>query len=920
MRILAVIARAFGPFSNQRLGFAPGFTIIYGPNEAGKSRWHMALYAGLCGMRRGRGAQRLDDRDFQERHRPWDGDHWQVATQVLLEDGRRVELRHDLDGRVDSSAKDLDLGRDYSNEIIHEGSPDGSRWLGLDRKSFLATACVRQADLLGLREDASALQTYLQRAATLSRADTTAAEALKRLEEFKKENVGTFWATTKPLRTATDRLENARGALTHARDKHEDYLRLAARAEELERKSHETDEALRLFKAARARQEAVSWERHLERAYALGEKFEEGPPTDAVADDALAQLVGTALERWEARPPSIHLDGRTADDLRRQIAALPAMPSGDLEPEPGLATGAAQFQEANRALQTHRGMQPAQAKELNASQVTQDELRELIDTLERPLGGSDGDAERELSAAQARVAEARAKRGNRTLLFAGIAVALLGGLAAVANTYALLLVGVGLVIAVLGILWKNHSAEAKALEALRKLEAEVGPARFAAQQTADARTRAITRIGELGLVARPDALRHLMNDLEAMAGSRRDLDRWRQRESDLLRVADDAAHKLRLALELQGVVADDNVGGAFTQYEGECRQRSAVAAQARLRPDLEKHLTEREQAELAAIQAERQRAQAAERLRQAAEACGVTGETEEGIAEGLGRWQQQRSETMTTRSQARDEWMELQTLLDHRSVADLERETTERQDLAATLAEGIDEEALDRVTFEEDVNAQLLRLQHQADESSSAASVAKGSVQQQAAQLPSVSEAEEELAAAQAELGRVKQLERTLDLTREFLEKAQDRVHRDIAPVLAETIRTALPKLTRGRYVDVTVDPQSLDVLVRGPDKPWRRGNLLSEGTAEQIYLLLRTAMAKHLTKPPEVCPLILDDVTVQCDDDRKLAVLMLLHEISRERQVILFSQETDVANWAMENLKDPQDRLIRLDPSLVRA
>jgi uncharacterized protein YhaN len=199
-------------------------------------------------------------------------------------------------------------------------------------------------------------------------------------------------------------------------------------------------------------------------------------------------------------------------------------------------------------------------------------------------------------------------------------------------------------------------------------------------------------------------------------------------------------------------------------------------------------------------------------------------------------------------------------------------------------------------------------------------SVAKGATQRQAAQLSSVPEAEEELAAARAELERVKQLEHTLDLAREYLEKAQDRVHRDIAPILAETIRTALPRLTGGRYVEVTVDPQSLDVQVRGSGGPWRRATLLSHGTAEQIYMLLRVAMAKHLTSPSEICPLILDDVTVQSDADRKLAILLLLHEISRERQVVLFSQENDVADWATENLKGSQDKLIRLDVSLVPA
>ena len=143
MRFESVTAHVFGPIRAETLDLAPGMNVIHGPNEAGKSTWHAALYAGLCGVRRARGQPRREDREFAERHRPWDGEGWEVGAVITLGDGRRIELRHDLAGGVDSSARDADIAdRDYSNEIMNEGAPDGSRWLGLDRRSFLSTACV----------------------------------------------------------------------------------------------------------------------------------------------------------------------------------------------------------------------------------------------------------------------------------------------------------------------------------------------------------------------------------------------------------------------------------------------------------------------------------------------------------------------------------------------------------------------------------------------------------------------------------------------------------------------------------------------------------------------------------------------------------------------------------------------------------
>lgn len=43
------------------------------------------------------------------------------------------------------------------------------------------------------------------------------------------------------------------------------------------------------------------------------------------------------------------------------------------------------------------------------------------------------------------------------------------------------------------------------------------------------------------------------------------------------------------------------------------------------------------------------------------------------------------------------------------------------------------------------------------------------------------------------------------------------------------------------------------------------------------------------------MCPLILDDVTVHCDSSRKPRILDTLHALSKERQIILFTQEEAV-------------------------
>ncbi|HEY8766201.1 MAG TPA: hypothetical protein VIP09_02885 [Dehalococcoidia bacterium] len=78
--------------------------------------------------------------------------------------------------------------------------------------------------------------------------------------------------------------------------------------------------------------------------------------------------------------------------------------------------------------------------------------------------------------------------------------------------------------------------------------------------------------------------------------------------------------------------------------------------------------------------------------------------------------------------------------------------------------------------------------------------------------------------------------------------------------------------------------------------------------------------MAEYLTRRPEKAPLLLDDVTVQADVERKEAMLTVLKAISAERQVVLFSQELDVYEWAKRNLSEPEGKVICLPTDLVSA
>jgi uncharacterized protein YhaN len=73
----------------------------------------------------------------------------------------------------------------------------------------------------------------------------------------------------------------------------------------------------------------------------------------------------------------------------------------------------------------------------------------------------------------------------------------------------------------------------------------------------------------------------------------------------------------------------------------------------------------------------------------------------------------------------------------------------------------------------------------------------------------------------------------------------------------------------------------------------------LSQGTREQIYVALRTVLAKALSPKGEAVPLFFDDPSVSADDARCIALLDTLRELSATAQVVVFSHESRVGGWA---------------------
>jgi uncharacterized protein YhaN len=309
------------------------------------------------------------------------------------------------------------------------------------------------------------------------------------------------------------------------------------------------------------------------------------------------------------------------------------------------------------------------------------------------------------------------------------------------------------------------------------------------------------------------------------------------------------------------------------------------------------------------------------------------------LAKQLRDWLTERAGLLAESDRQRLDWQELRTLLAGGSLEDLDAQVSReisaaeeaqagtelagsevtrlRQQLVAAAAQaGVDVPA-DATSASTLLAARRAELRHPREyerQVTEQAARLRGKVAEREAVLPNVAEAEEAAERAQAELDRVRGLEEALRLTTSYLETAQEQTYNRLAPVLGSALERWLPEVTCGRYERARVDPETLEVKVATATGSMRSASRLSVGTAEQIYLLLRVALAEHLASKSTVSPLLLDDVTVQADPSRTEAVMRMCKALADEgRQVIVFAQDPGIAAWAEEHLDYGRDLLIRL-------
>lgn len=872
MRIEGLLLHGFGKFRGAELAFRPGFNVIFGPNEAGKSTLQRFIQGMLYGFWKP-GARRRTPAEELERFLPWQGSGYRgVLTYRLDATGQGIRVERDFGPAPRVRVTDADTGaalsfpQDERRELLF-----AREHTGLGEAEFLRTACVGQLQVR-ISGDAD-LAHRLHNLRDTGQEALSVRRVLDRLESCRKE----VMQRLRPHREELDRLEEELARL--ARDR-EEALAGAARLRTLEAELQAGREALA---ALRLRQEALQWRAA---AAALGELEElearlaelapwAGFPVDLQEE---AHRLAGAVDAHREEAGRARAELRVAVD-RHRAAAQALVPVADcalLPPDASPQAGIllTRWQDAQTERARKRAPLGARRAELAEREARLAALQALGNP--REVQGRLLELDRTLTRAGARDPDAwlGAVRGALTAARRRAAAALpLGALAAVVG-----LAGAGLA-------WQVHPvyaallAVALGLGALAAVAAAARPRvanltrELAAAEGAAATWAELRRLLRTGNRAEAGECVHAWLRLEEEVADRRQ--RLAADEQELAVYAERAAAAEGALNRLMAPVA------ALLPAGGSLEARVHA-----FHDLLQRHAALQQSTRMAAAAAqaaqrhlERQEQDLADATRREAELLAGAGAADR-TAFAAGCAAAREYEKLAERRDAVAG--ELAALLGDGGRAAWAAALADWQGRAEAAPAAEDppaagEDAAALAGRVQDLEREVAHLQ--------------GGLARAFAGAATLADLEVRAAALRVAVAELEDEKAALEMARDHITRAAEAMHREFAPQLNARLTEVLPRLTHGRYSGVAVDEHlSLQVEVPGTGRRVAASHL-SAGTQDQLYLALRVALLELLVPPgKERPPLLLDDPFVQCDDARLIGCMDLMAELARSYQVLLFT------------------------------
>jgi DNA repair protein SbcC/Rad50 len=919
----------FGCLRDLSAELHPRVTVIAGRNESGKSTLIRALRAALYGIDAG-GQGRPVDRSDWARFEPWERGGYGLALTYKLDDGRRIRVARRLDTR-EQSVQVLELGGSELTDELRSGRSvtPGRFHLGIDEAVFCATAWLGDDGLRidapeAARQRAGQLQEAIERLAD-TRRGVTAAQALGRLRDA-MDRVGSERRGTSPLGVATSRLRGLETALAEARTRLSavalDQERLAGLdamfAEETERwvdaerdrlagrLADVADRRVRLADLVReARVHAATLEATA--TYARFPLDSETEVTTLGGELAQARATATgAAARWDAAADRLRPIRARRKEITAGITAIGAQE----------ASATARRSDLGERAQRLRGELIAAATAGHTE--SGDDAREAALRREIAATGLRGLPASVIDELLPQLEEAG--RGGRAMSITAVLIACLAAAAAFALGRAhlvaesLIAIALGSVLAGLCFWrgWQQSRSASRARQAARQLALEAGADPVEVERLS----------GRLAVLR---ALHQALDDTQSRTSHRR-------ADAEAAQTALAALVERCQALAVEAGIGESRprpaatVDAAISAASEILDRVDATVVRSRRREELvaEDAILAAEEAGCAQLRDDVDRsarnvATLEARLRGLLDASGMLLPDRDPALAVAGF--RHACEARRDHDEARRRLGDLQ-----RSAGSLGGDAAALESLEAELGDQLVQrggDAAEALAAPPPDATALQQLDLDAERARRAATSAGEVARELRARLggvletlPSIADLEDERDACAAARERgLRQLE-ALRTAEEMIETASRVTHRELAPRLAESLRSRLSLLTGARYVDVNVDTDHFALGLLGRERPDMVPlDAVSHGTRDQVALLLRLALCEVLGGAGERAPLLLDEPLLTSDPARRDVFIEFLHDLSATHQVLISTADpatieavsrVTVGDCAVVRLNDP--------------
>ena len=157
---------------------------------------------------------------------------------------------------------------------------------------------------------------------------------------------------------------------------------------------------------------------------------------------------------------------------------------------------------------------------------------------------------------------------------------------------------------------------------------------------------------------------------------------------------------------------------------------------------------------------------------------------------------------------------------------------------------------------------------------------------------------------------------RRLAIAQALMQDTLRRYELERQPAVLTRTGASFSRIAEGRYTQLVTRENGIDVL--GADGSRLDAALLSRGTAEQLYLCLRLALAAEFGRLAVPLPLVMDDVLVNFDPKRARLSAQVLLDATPEHQMLLFTCHPETVDVFVA--LEPNVRVITIDRQMPGA